>query len=447
MKRRKKRKLKRWVKPSLGLLIIVIIILLLIPFYNKKKNDNNNLKNNINMDKVISNIEDKINDPKIDADFLKWVSDNYKEKSLESLSKYLEKNDYDKSIWHKITNNSLVVLQDLYNDNYTKLDNVKQINGIKDEITLSFVGDVSLADNWYIMPKYDERGKKVYGILSDSVVKIMNDSDIMVANNEFTVSDRGEKMPGKYYTFRASPKRLSIYEEMGVDLVTLANNHVYDFGKTAFYDMLDALKEYNIPYIGAGKNIEEAKKPYYYIINGYKIAFINATRAEKLILTPEATENEGGVFRCYDPEAFAEAIKQAKEESDYVVALIHWGKEDSHDLEEVQKETSRTYIDSGADIIVGTHAHTLQGIEYYNNKPIIYNLGDFIFNNETKDTGIFQIKMTKDGDLSYYFIPCLEKDEYTKVLKGEEKQRVITNMNTWSINASINESGEIKEVS
>ena len=163
MKRRKKRKLKRWVKPSLGLLIIVIIILLLIPFYNKKKNDNNNLKNNINIDKVISNIEDKINDPKIDADFLKWISDNYKEKSLESLSKYLEKNDYDKSIWHKITNNSLVVLQDLYNDNYTKLDNVKQINGIKDEITLSFVGDVSLADNWYIMPKYDERGKKVYG--------------------------------------------------------------------------------------------------------------------------------------------------------------------------------------------------------------------------------------------------------------------------------------------
>ena len=297
------------------------------------------------------------------------------------------------------------------------------------------------------MPKYDERGKKVYGILSDSVVKIMNDSDIMVANNEFTVSDRGEKMPGKYYTFRASPKRLSIYEEMGVDLVTLANNHVYDFGKTAFYDMLDALKEYNIPYIGAGKNIEEAKKPYYYIINGYKIAFINATRAEKLILTPEATEDEGGVFRCYDPKNFADAIKQAKEESDYVVALIHWGKEDSHNLEEVQKETSRTYIDSGADIIVGTHAHTLQGIEYYNNKPIIYNLGDFIFNNETKDTGIFQIKMTKDGDLSYYFIPCLEKDEYTKVLEGEEKQRVITNMNTWSINVSINESGEIKEVS
>ena len=76
-----------------------------------------------------------------------------------------------------------------------------------------------------------------------------------------------------------------------------------------------------------------------------------------------------------------------------MVALVHWGKEDSHELESVQKETSRIYIDAGADIIIGSHAHVLQGIEFYNHKPIIYNLGDFIFNDETKDTGIFQIKM------------------------------------------------------
>ena len=75
----------------------------------------------------------------------------------------------------------------------------------------------------------------------------------------------------------------------------------FDDYDDAFYDMLEAFKEYNIPYVGAGKNIEEAKKPYYFIINGYKIAFVNATRAEKIILTPEATETEGGVLRCYDP--------------------------------------------------------------------------------------------------------------------------------------------------
>ena len=90
-----------------------------------------------------------------------------------------------------------------------------------------------------------------------------------------------------------------------------------------------------------GYNIEEAMKPYYFIINGYKIAFVNATRAEKNIMTPEATETEGGVFRCYDPTNFSNVIKETKKNSDYVVALIHYGREDSHNLEDVQVESSK----------------------------------------------------------------------------------------------------------
>ena len=252
-------------------------------------------------------------------------------------------------------------------------------------------------------------------------------------------------MPGKAYTFRASPKRIPIYEEMGVDLLTLANNHVYDFGKTAFNDMIDSLNEYNIPYIGAGKNIDEAKKPYYFIINGYKISFVNATRAEKLILTPEATNTTSGVFRCYDPTAFINLIKEEKEKSDYVIALIHWGREDSHYLEQVQIDTSKQYIDAGADAIIGSHAHVLQGIEFYKNKPIIYNLGDFIFNSESKETGIFQIKLLNNGNMDYKFIPAYQSNEYTKILYDDKKQQVINNMNLWSINAIIDNDGNIKE--
>ena len=437
----KKRRLKKKFKV---LLFISIIILGLVLFKNINKDNKINTNNIIKeiKEEIITNIVTKINNENIDKEFITWVDNNYKD-SLNKINKYLDNNKYSDTMWHEVTNNSLIVLNDLYNGNYKDKDNVKMINGTKEETTLSFVGDVSLADNWYIMPEYDKRNKKVYGILSEDVVNIMTNSDLMIANSEFTVSDRGEKMPGKYYTFKASPKRLSIYEEVGVDLVTLANNHVYDFGRDAFYDMLDAFKEYDIPYVGAGKNIEEAKRPYYFIINGYKIAFVNPTRAEKIILTPEATETEGGVLRCYDPTMFSNVIKEVKENSDYVVALVHFGKEDSHSLENVQVDTSKLYIDSGADIIIGTHAHVLQGIEFYKDKPIIYNLGDFIFNNETKDTGIFQIKMKFNKDLEYYFIPCLEKDEYTKTLEGTEKQRVINNMISWSINANIDKDGKV----
>ena len=445
MRKNKKRKLKSWVKLlllilSISITLIIVKIVLNNIVDNKKVNKETET---INMEKLISNIIDNLENKEISKDFLLWIADNYKNDSLIKLKNIVDNKELEEKTWHDITGTSYKVLQDLYQNKYDNMNNI-QILKSKDTSTLSFVGDVSLADNWYIMPKYDERKEGVYGILSESVIDIMTNSDLMVANNEFTVSDRGEKMPGKYYTFRASPKRLSIYSEMGVDLVTLANNHVYDFGSIAFNDMIDSLNEYKIPYIGAGKNIEEAKRPYYFIINGYKIAFVNATRAEKIILTPEATETEGGVFRCYDPTNLINLIKDVKKESDYVIALIHYGKEDSHELEDVQVESSKQYIDAGADVIIGSHAHVLQGIEFYKDKPIIYNLGDFIFNDETKDTGIFQIKLSNDGNMEYYFIPALEQDEYTKLLSGEEKQRVINNMNKWSINASINNDGKIE---
>lgn len=312
--------------------------------------------------------------------------------------------------------------------------------------TLSFVGDVSLADNWYIAPKYDERGG-ISGVLGEKVLKIMKESDFMVANSEFTVSNRGSALKGKMYTFRAKPERLKIYDEMGVDLVSLANNHVYDYGKEAFLDMLDAFTEYKIPHIGAGRNLEEAATPYITKINGYNFAFISASRAEKNVYTPGATENTPGIFWCYDPTNVINKIKElrARDDIDFIVPLIHFGRENSHDLEKVQVESAKAYIDAGADVIVGHHAHVLQGVEFYNGKPIIYNLGNFLFNPETIDTALFQIKLSSKGTMEYYMIPALQKNSSTEVLEGSEKQRVIDELNSWSVNAAITEDGKIEE--
>ena len=440
------KKIKRKQKPPIRKTLILTLILILIIcigilFLTKIPLSNNNSNTN-NEEDIIKNILTYKLEESVNISFLEWISKEYSIEVLKELEKYLQENNYNPTIWHQLTNNSLIVLQDKYNA--ITSNRIKELTtNNTNEITLSFVGDISLADNWYIMPKYDERGKKIYGILSKDVVDIMTDSDIMVANNEFTISNRGEKLPNKYYTFRASPDRLAIYQEMGIDLVTLANNHVYDFGEEAFNDTLEYLEQYKIPYIGAGRNIEEAKAPFYYIINGYKIAFVNANRSEKYILTPEANETSGGVLRCYDPTTFINVISNAKQNSDFVIALVHWGKEDSSELEQVQIDTSKQYIDAGADIIIGTHAHTLQGIDFYNNKAIIYNLGDFIFNNETKDTAIFQLKIDSNGNFTYYFLPCKEENEYTSLLTGSEQVRVLNKIRNLSPNITINEAGEI----
>ena len=434
-------KLRNWVK--IVLLVLVISLSFFVIFSNDgKKKEKNDIveKQEVN---VVDEIYQKLRNYNISLEFINWVNDNYSD-SLNKLKSLLENNEYDESMWHTSTNNSFIVLNDLYNKKYDSMDNIKIIES-NGESTLSFVGDISLADNWYIMPKYDERGKGVSGILSDSVLKEMRESTLMVANSEFTVSNRGTKMAGKQYTFRAKPERLSIYDEMGVDLLTLANNHVYDFGREAFLDMLLSFDEYKLPRIGAGKNIEEAMKPYYFIINGYKFAFVNATRAEKYIMTPEATETNPGVFRCYDPTNMVNLIKEVEKESDYVITIIHFGKEGYHELEEEQVKSAKMYIDAGSDAVIGHHAHVLQGIEFYNNKPIIYNLGDFIFNANTEETAMFQIKLKNNGEMEYYILPALQKNCYTDFLTGTEKQKLIDKIISWSINANIDETGKITE--
>ena len=104
----------------------------------------------------------------------------------------------------------------------------------------------------------------------------------------------------------------------------------------------------------------------------------------------------------------------------------------------------KLYIDSGADIIIGSHAHVLQGMEFYKDKLIVYNLGDFIFNNETKDTGIFTLNIDNNGTMSYKFIPCKEENEYTYLLTNNDKLSVLNKMKSWSININIDNDGNIK---
>ena len=282
-------------KIALFLFIILLITLFILIFIYFYQSIHQEIQIKPKEENVIEEILKTNQNEKITQDFLEWLEKEYGRTKLLSLKNYLNNNE--ENIWHIIYNYSLNVLLDTYNNTYNDINNLKRIDTITNNIQLSFIGDVSLADNWYIVPKYQERKKQIYGILSEETVNILKNSNITIANNEFTISNRGEKMPGKYYTFRGVPENLNIYKEMGIDLVTLANNHVYDFGEIAFQDTLESLKKYQIPYIGAGKNIEEAIQPYYFIINGYKIAFLNATRAEKFILTPGATTNSSGVFR------------------------------------------------------------------------------------------------------------------------------------------------------
>lgn len=437
-------------------ILTIFFCMILLAGCGEKENLKTSTKNEINITQVYEEIlsnKDNFDDYSkqlVSSEFLNWLYENFGEDVINNLNKQLKSGKISNEDWHQITGNTATVLNDLYSgvldkDNTNYRNDIKVIKTENDSVTIRIVGDVSLADNWKILPKIQERNKGIYGVLSEKTVNLLKTADIFLLNNEFTFSNRGEKLIGKMYTFRADPKHVNYFHEIGADIVSLANNHAYDFGADAFADTLETLKDASLPYIGGGENITEAAKPYYFIVNGRKFAFSAATRAEKNIKTPEAKENSSGVMRTYDPTKYIETIKTAELECDYNIVYVHWGAEGSHEIEDGLYEMGAKYIDAGADIVVGAHAHILQGIQYYKNVPIVYNLGNFIFNDKTIDTGILEINLTTDGTLSYKFIPAIQKDCYTKIVDGEEKSRILEFMEELSIDVDFDENGVFTE--
>lgn len=317
----------------------------------------------------------------------------------------------------------------------------------EESVTITFAGDVLFDPGYAIYSNYKSTGYDLNRCIGNDVLSQMRSADIMMVNNEFPYSDRGAPQPEKTYTFRAPTSTVSLLDDMGVDIVSVANNHTFDYGEDAFIDTLTTLENADMPYVGAGMNIEEAVKPYYFIANGMKIAFIGATQIERNGNpdTRGATESLPGVFRCLNPDKLCEVISEAKQESDFVILYIHWGTENTDQIDWCQAEQDNLYVEAGADIIIGDHPHCLQEIGYINGVPIVYSLGNFWFNSKTVDTCMVTLTLNSDGIDSIKFIPCLQSGCTVKDLSDSEQQRIITYMNSISSTAYIDENGYVHE--
>ena len=315
------------------------------------------------------------------------------------------------------------------------------------DFTVCFAGDISLAETAVTTQRMDLSENGIFDCISAELMDYMNQADLFCLNNEFTYSLRGEPLEGKAYTFRANPERVAVLAQMGVDVVSLANNHVYDYGEEALLDTLDTLAEADISYFGAGTNLEEAMKPIYKEVDGKTIAFVGASRAEKNKMTPQAGEDSPGILRCYDTELFLQVIKEADANADFVLAYVHWGTEYSHELEDVQLQTGKEYLDAGADVIIGAHSHCLQGMEYYDGKPIIYSLGNYWFNKRTLDTMLLMLHFQGNDveeQLEVKVIPAIQAEQQTRIVEdAEERERIFSFLENISVNVKIDEDGVV----
>lgn len=369
--------------------------------------------------------------------FTNWLYDKYGEDTLRKLDS-VDERSIAKECYEQ-TGLSLYILLDEYMGirNYearAREDTDSQ------EVSITFAGDICLTEDGFVIDYYDTRTELSESIGS-AIINQTNSADIFMINNEFSISERGSALAGKMYIFRAMPSRVNILKELGADIVSLANNHVYDFGAEAFSDTIKYLDEAGIAHVGGGNNRAEAEKVVYFEVNGIKIGFISASSAEKIRYTPQAEEGPG-IFLMYDARRFLDVAADTAKRCDYVAAFVHWGTEDSKYYETYQHELAENLFGVGVDIIIGAHPHVLQGVEYIGGKPVVYSLGDFWFNGETKYTALININIGIDGLKNMNITPCLQSNYTTNLIEDEgSKAAFMQYVRELSSGCSIDENG------
>ena len=322
------------------------------------------------------------------------------------------------------------------------------------QIRLGFAGDLNLSEDWETTVFMDRQKNGIRDCFSPALLKEMRDFDLFMLNNEYTYSRRG-KPQEKTYTFRADPKRVKNLKTLGVDIVLAANNHIKDYGEESLIDTLDTLDKAGIRRVGAGRNLEEASSPVIYEINGHKIAYVAASCAEEhedVIWTSPATDDSPGILGCYDPEAFYEAVRKAAQQADFVIASVHWGYEYLEYYTEEQEAMARELVASGADAVIGTHPHILQGISIIDGVPVFYSLGNFWFNGEDLMTGMAELTLRLPADphekprlSGLRSIPCTQRDLFTSgPEEGQEKELILQHMRDISFGTEIDSDGNIR---
>jgi poly-gamma-glutamate capsule biosynthesis protein CapA/YwtB (metallophosphatase superfamily) len=273
----------------------------------------------------------------------------------------------------------------------------------------------------------------------------ISDADITFSDLEVPLSDL-VPIPYIGMNFVAPKAAITGLVKSGIDIVALANNHSTNFGTKVFTDTLNLLKENNILYVGGGKNLEEAEKEVIIEKNGQKWAFLNWN---SIIGAIPAKDNTPGIAE-YQSKPWAKSdseedfvrienkIKEVKKNTDIVVVEFHWGVEYVTEPIESQKILARRAIDAGADLVVGTHPHAVQGSEIYKGKYITYSLGNFIFDQEwsqgTKEGTVLESYFYGTKNVASNLAPVLIEDyNQPRFLTDNEGRSIIERIKSVSV--------------
>ncbi len=224
----------------------------------------------------------------------------------------------------------------------------------------------------------------------EQVTDHLRQGDIVFGNLECPLSTVGPHQPREACVFRADPKTVKVLTLGGFDIVSLANNHALNSGRAALLQTLDHLERAGIAYVGAARTKAHGSDPTFITVRDIRVGFLAYT---------DLSFNCGSYSKVdRDLTRLCQQIKQAKNNCSLLIVSYHWGEEYRREPTSRQIEVAHASIEAGADVVLGHHPHVLEGIELYQNRPIIYSMGNFIFDQrsgERMESGIFDLYYTE----------------------------------------------------
>jgi poly-gamma-glutamate capsule biosynthesis protein CapA/YwtB (metallophosphatase superfamily) len=270
-------------------------------------------------------------------------------------------------------------------------------------VELAFVGDVMLGRSLGERITSGE-GETIFA----SVESTLQSADLAIGNLECAMGEGGVKAH-KYYTFLAPPQSAALLKNAGFDLLTLANNHSFDFGTGVFQQTEKLLDAHGLGYVGAGSSEDQARAPVVFDVRGFRLAFLAYVEVPKEyiggfdpIVWAAGPDTPGVAWA--DDEKIKQDLKSVDPDVDFTVVLFHFGDEGADIPNPRQIQLSRLAIDYGADLIVGSHSHILQRAEEYQGRWIFYSMGNFVFDEFTgksNRSAILWITVSRDSPAEY----------------------------------------------
>lgn len=295
---------------------------------------------------------------------------------------------------------------------------------------MSAVGDIMLAGS--ARSTLQQRG---YSFPFRATAGILKGSDIAVGNLEAPITSGGSEFTSKRFRFRSPPEAAAALREAGFSVLTLANNHILDYGPTGLQDTLFHLQSNSILGSGAGRDLADAASPVFVKTANGPVAFLSYsfTYPAEFFAAPGKPGTAPGHLSRIERD-----IRRAARTAGNVIVSFHWGRELAIMPRPYQILAARRAIDAGADVVLGHHPHVLQGIERYRQGIIFYSLGNFAFGSRSQasDRSIIA-RITLDGGVKEAEVIPLnvlnaETGFQTLPLSGSKGDDVIRRLNRLS---------------